>query len=146
MDQVILEVLKGDGWHSTKVEIGKPEDFEILEDDVEKALCSAGNLLSYYGLLAADLKAQAARKKSDLESYDSELALTIRSSEDKKRITEGMISNTIKADSRHKELFYAMIEAERDSNKVENLFRALQKKADCAIAISYTNRVQWKNA
>jgi hypothetical protein len=127
------------------IELGDQSTFTIDENNVDGELCQVGSELCFYGNLAAELKAQAASKKLELDAHDSELALQIRSMESDKRVTEGFVKETIKKNVKHKELTEELIQAERDLLKVENLFKAQQKRADCIIALAYKQRTEIKN-
>ena len=61
-------------------------DFHIDENDTDGELCKSGRLLSFYGQLAADLKAQAVTFKAKLEVRDSQESIGIRAEGNK--ITE----------------------------------------------------------
>ena len=120
------------------------ESFEIDESNIEKELCGVGRELAFFGGYTADLKANAATKRLELEAYDAQLALDIRKNPDEK-ITEGYVKERIKADPKHIELATEVIESEKQLNKADNYFRAHAKRADCIIAIAYKQRTELKH-
>jgi hypothetical protein len=127
-----------------QIRIGEEEDFFINEDNVDGELCKAGRILSFYGTLAADLKAQSAAAKAALESFDASLAQEIRQEflTKKEKSTEGMIKERVVSNKERKEIINKYIGAERDFQKAENLFRSQQKKVDCVISLSYKQRTE----
>jgi len=123
--------------------VGNEEDFTIDEMNLEGNLCQVGALLRFYGSLSADLKAQASNKKSHVEEYDAEYSLRVRVTEDK--VTEGLVREKVKADPTHKKKMEEYIIAERDHQKVENLYKSQIKRADVLISLAYSKRQEIKN-
>ena len=124
----------------TDISMDPETDFHIDENNLEGELCSEGRLLSFYGQLAADLKAQAVTFKSRLEVRDSQESIGIRLEGNK--ITEGGIKERVVTSEDRREYLTKLINAERDFQKIENLFRSQQKKADCLIALTYKVRTE----
>ncbi len=123
------------------VKLGPIESFSIDETNVDGELCGAGRELQFYASLSADLKALVATKRLELEAFDAELSIQIRTNPSEK-ITEAFVKEKVKADKRHNELSMEVIKSERDYNKVENLFRTHQKRTDCIIALAYKQRTE----
>jgi len=120
------------------------ESFVLNEDDVDGELCRAGRDLAFYGNLASDLKAQAANAKAAVEKTDAELSMGIRSVaySEKAKITEGGIKEQVICNEIRQNKIQLQIQAERDFQKIENLFRSQQKKVDCLIALAYKQRTE----
>lgn len=127
--------------NSEEVKLGPVESFNIDETNVDGELCGAGRELQFYASLSADLKALVATKRLELEAYDAECSLTTRRTSEEK-VTEPFVKEIVRADKRHNELSMEVIKAERDYNKVENLFRTHQKRTDCIIALAYKQRTE----
>lgn len=126
----------------------KDEEFEIDENNVDGELCQVGKNLSFYGNLASDLKANASAKKADLEITAASIATERRKDAEitGTKITEGRIKESVLTDERYKQAVIEHIDAERDAQKIENLFRSQQKRADCLIALAYKQRTEISKA
>ena len=122
------------------VEYDPKGDFFIDEANIDGELCRSGRLLSFYGQLAAELKAHSASRKADLEMFDAELAIGIRA--EGKKVTEGGIKERVITDETRKKVQGVYIKSERDFQKIENLYRSMQKKVDCVIALCYKQRTE----
>jgi hypothetical protein len=120
------------------------EDFNINEDNVDGELCRSGNLLCFYGNLAAELKGLAVNNKSDLETWDAETSLKLRSEAEVsgKKLTEGRVREMVVSNPDRRGMQQRYIKAETDYQKAENLFRSQQKKADCVISLAYKQRTE----
>lgn len=123
-----------------KVQLDLEKDFRIEEFSLEQNMTHAGHVLAYYGDLAADLKGQAARYKVDLDETESVKNLKLRASGDK--LTVDAVKAKISTDPEYTSAKKKWIEAERDQQKVENLFRSQQKRVDVLIALAYKQRAE----
>ena len=118
-------------------------EFAIDEDNVDGELCQSGAKLCFYGNLAADLEAEAATKKADLEYTYSLLAIQIRKDyTGTTRLTEGGLKEQITIDGRYINKKNELIETEKNYAKANNFWRAQQKRADCIIALAYKQRTE----
>lgn len=144
METITLERLTEEGnWVPEEIKLDLEEDFAISDDiEFEKYLCGVGRQLSFYANLGAELQAQAARYKADLESLYSEKAIQLRNSGDK--VTENSIREKILSDTEYKILRGKHIIREKDAKKVDNFFRSQQKRADVLISIAYKKKVEYQ--
>jgi hypothetical protein len=141
MSIIVLEELKLDGtWEPREVEIDLEADFHINEDDVDGELCRAGKILSFYGDLAANLRAQAQRKKDLRDQVNAFYAIELRNSGEK--MTEGSIKEKILANKESQEAQAEYIKSEMFATKAELLFKSQMKKVDCLTALTYKQRVE----
>lgn len=116
------------------------EDFSIDENRLDEHLKRSGHLLASYGDAASELKAKAAKKKLELEAYDSELYVKLRNSAE--RITENEIKARTRKDDKHKELQIELIEAEKNAGRMENLYRSMVKRVDILISMAYRQKAE----
>lgn len=141
---VTVEQLTEQGYVGKDIEIDVDSHFNINEDNVDGELCNAGRLLVYYGDLSATLKAQAARKKADLEEHSASLARDIRKKamENGDKITEGGIKEKVLTTPSYQTRLAVYIETEKDASKLDNFFRSQKQRVDCIIALAYKQRTE----
>lgn len=145
MIEVRLEKLdEQNNWVPEVIQLPVEEDFSIDDQALDAELCKIGRLLFYYGDLASELKAQASRKKQDLEFYYAETAKRIRNASltSKHKTTEGAIKEEVLKDTGYQALAYQLIESEKDAGKVDNFFKSLNKKADVLISLCYKQKAE----
>jgi hypothetical protein len=139
---MIVKIQRGKEVEEIKLDVER--DFSIEETQLSKNMSLSGGLLARYAELAADLRAEVARKEAELKFFDSNLELKIRSkaSEDNMKLTESGV-NAIKTSNPDRfKLVTDLIESESNRDKLENLFRALLKKVDLVIALAYKQRAE----
>ena len=123
-------------------------DFNIDETQLSKNMTLSGSTIARYASLASDLRAESARKKAELEFYESGLELRIRDEASKKGVktTEDMIKSLKRTDQKRYDMNITLLESEHNCDKMENLFRALVKKIDLLIALSYKQKAELKGS
>jgi hypothetical protein len=142
--EVTLEILQDGQWVNKVIKISVEKDFVIDENKVEGELCQAGKIMTKYGLLAAELKAQVARYKEHVESESSTVAIGIRhqASVSGSKITEAMVKEEVASHPQVRALKAALNRSELDHGKVDNMFKAIKSKVDCLIALAYHQRAE----
>jgi len=114
------------------------EDFKIDENSVLTESQKLGHLLSRYATLSADARATAARTKVHYEEICARQALRARS--EGAKLTEAMIKELLATSEEVKQAKEKLIQIERDQDMLDNLWRAMVKKADLIISILYFKR------
>lgn len=142
METIIVEKLNGIEWIEEKVELNVEADFAIDEDKVDSELSRMGHLLSQYGLLAAELKAEVSRKESDVDNFYAYLYL--KTKEEEAKTTEAYLKQTAINNLDHQSLMISLNKTTIQALKMQNLFKSLEKKADCLITLAYNKRAEFK--
>lgn len=137
-----LEVVDSDGKIIEKTITIDPNDFSIDEADLDGELCRAGTLLCYYGDLVAELEARSSNFKNKVEEVRSTQAITLRIEAEKasKKLTEGAISELINSSNDRAAHLDLLVQAQKDSAKASNLFKAQYQKVECLKALAYRQR------
>lgn len=135
-------------WKQDQVEVAPDDALHIDDTDVDKELRRMGHLLGYYGDLAAKSKAQLARKEEDLEAFEAAADKWLRGNwneEANGRMTENKVRNLIIDSEDHRRLTALLGVFRTYHYRMDNLFRALHKKADCLMTLSHNQRVERRN-
>jgi hypothetical protein len=141
---VYLEQLEGEQFVARPIELTPDIDIQIDENNLDAEMCRAGQLLVYYGDLSAELKAQSARKKDYKEAIYSQLAQLTRSEAEKesRKVTEGVVKEKVLTNPDYINTQQEHNVAEMFAQKVDNFFRAQQKRVDLLIALAYKQRAE----
>lgn len=139
-------------WQPEEVIINADEDLSIDETNVDHELGRMGQLLAYYGDLAARLKTQFARKEEDLEAKESYLDKNLRDffneciarDPKSKMPTETQIKRLIVGSEGYQESLAILSAARLYHYRIDNLVKALVKKADALNALAYNQRAERK--
>ena len=141
--KVELEYFDGTDWQVRDVEFDPEEDFKIGVEDIDKEMIGLSSKLHFYGDLSTELRAQASRRKADIENVYNAKAIKIRSSAREKK-TDARVKEETYNSKEYKQAFYRYIEADRLSRKLEGWFRSLSKVADLLIAMCYKQNNELK--
>jgi hypothetical protein len=143
--KVTLEYLEADGtWTPEEIDLPVADDLSLDDNAIDAEMCNLPTILSRYGVLSAELKAQAERKKQIVENIYSSLSLMERKNKAalKERVTEAALKEIVINDSKYQKAVNAHIECEKMFKQVDNLYRSLNKKADIIIALCHKQRVE----
>ena len=141
--QVQLEYFDGTDWQIKEVELDPETDFTISPENIEVEMVRIASLLQYYGDLSSELRAQASRRKADIDNTYVEQALKERAAATEK-MTDARIKEKAYNTTEYKRACYQHIEADRLSRKIEGFYRSLSKVADLLIAICYKQNNELK--
>lgn len=137
-----LEVEDSEGKVVEKIITIDPDDFSIDEANLDGELCRAGTLLCYYGDLVAELEAKSANIKNLAEEIRSQQAISLRQAAEQsgKKLTEGALVELINGSPGRSALLFKLVQAQKESMKAVNLFKAQFQKVECLKALSYRQR------
>jgi hypothetical protein len=149
MVTVTLEYLDKDNegnptWVPEVIEIDADSDFTLNDDAIDFEMSRVGRLLQFYGNLSAEMKAQAARKKQEVEWIYNEVYLDEKNKATaaKERVTENALRAVIMGDQEYRTTQMRYIVAEKDASKVDHFYRSMLKKADVCIAVCYKQKAE----
>ncbi len=143
----IVENEKGTlSWQPMEVEIDAGEDTLIDENAVDKELQKMGNLLAYYGDIAAKLKAQFIRKEEQLDAVisavDDQLRQAIVAEGDKP--SEARLKKAVIKHPEYQKTVDILGVYRLYYYRVEGLVRALRAKADALNTLAHNQRLEKK--
>lgn len=139
-----IETVNGElKWVPRTIKLDVEAAFKLDDNNLDAEICRMGQLLLEYGDLEAELKAQSARKKAAIDYVGSIIAGQIRDSG--KKLTESAIKEQVVLSDDYQNSVFLFQDAEKDSNKITNHFRSLQKKADLLIALTYKQKAEIRN-
>lgn len=153
---LVEDLVKNDNdeffWEVEEVEIEADIDVSIDDTDVDGELCKMGQLLSYYGDLSARLKAQFARKEEDREAYEAacdkllreNFAVKVANDPKLKMPTETHLKKMIAGSDEYRGLTEEISVVRLHYYRVDNLLKALIKKADALNCLGYSQRQERK--
>ena len=140
-------------WVPEQVEIDPGNDLAIDDTNVDGELARMGHLLAYYGDISARLKAQFVRKEEEIEGLEAYIDKEIREKVEEDRIkdpkikppTETHIKKLIVGHEKYAPAIGILQASRVYSYQVDNLVKALVKKADALNALAYNQRAERKN-
>ncbi len=153
VDQLILDSVSGEySWNPEVVNVSPDEHLTINDQDVDSELVRMGQLVAYYGDLAAQLKAQLARREEDKEAVEAMLDLTFRDAAKAAqaadpKVKPPTVEGLKKAVAREESYLIVVAEiqtARLHHYRVDNLMKALIKKADSLNTLAHNQRQERK--
>lgn len=116
-----------------------PALFTIDPSDLDRDMCSIGKVLVECGSIEAELRTEVARKEAALEKLYADLDATVRVSANAtgEKVTEGRVKSMIIATTQYTAALESLHESSKNANISRWVMVALQKKADCLLAMSY---------
>lgn len=117
-------------------------DFEVHEDNLDLDLSRQGKLLCFYGEQAASFEALAKNAKAELDRVYAHADLEIRAdaANAKDRITESQVKSKITVRIDYQEAMTNYIDAQKNADTVENLWRAMNGKTGLIRTLSDRQR------
>ncbi len=152
-DLIFDEASENYFWKPEQIELDPQNDTMIDENNVDGELCKMGHLLAYYGDLSAKLKTQLARKEEDLDALEAMIDKKIRDKElaaaqtnpKLKPPTESFLKKRIRTEEEY-QIGVSILQATRlHFYRVDNLLKAMIKKADALNALAYNQRQERRN-
>ena len=143
MTEVKLEQLVNGAMVVTTITLDLNQDFSLDPTNLENDMTFISNRLGFYGDLASELQAQAARHKLNAEAVYAREAISIRESGTK--YTDAAVKERVASNVAYMKACEQQIESEKYFRKVENLFKSLKDKTNLAIAICYKQNSEIKS-
>lgn len=132
--------------NNTDIDFDFQADTAIPEDliSLQKEACKTPNIIAKYGEILAELKADTERKKFNLDETSAFVADEIRKTSTEK-LTVDRIKELVLLDGRVKGIKNTYIDALRNMHAIDNIMRALYKKADIVTTLLYQYRQEMKS-
>jgi hypothetical protein len=140
---VVVERIKEvDGtptWVAESVSPLVTDDFAIDENRLDREICRLGHLMAYYGNLAAELKAELARKEEQLKRAYAISAQAIRAEclGKGEKVTDPSIKEKVEVGERYGNQQAGLQITRLYAIMAESWFQSMKKKADLVIALAY---------
>lgn len=119
------------------------DDFQIDESNIDGELCRMGQLLACYGEIQANLKAALSRRE---DVAKREYAAAFLRNQTLGKATVDTLKAQAETDNAVVMANANRIQFEEQFHKIDNYFKALLRKSDCLIALTYKIRSEYQRA
>ncbi len=145
----VEELLFNDGeytWGVETVTLEPEADLSIDDMQVDKELTRMGHTIAYYGDLSARLKSQLARKEEDIDAWQAAADKELREkmAGNAKPPTETYLKKLLLGRPEYLSLVKELGIVRAQYYRLDNLVRALYKKADSLQTLSHNQRTERK--
>ena len=130
-------------WTPEPEELDTENDFAIQDANIDAELCKIGQQMARYGSLAAELKANLARKEEEVKYVAARVSAALRSDAEVKgtKMTVDQVKDAVTVSVEYQTALSSLHLLRADAEKSEHWWRSISAKASALNSLTY-----WRGA